>query len=295
VVLTIDYSRCYDRLHNYVDQPLPFFYVHLMFLVVSTYLPMFAYKTARDFSELSEEDLCSGGTFSPHHDVFCGGHMQDDAFTLLALILYLLVMIGLGKAGEQMTDPFGIDLVDVPVRNIVMNTTGGSLALMKAKLDKSIPTMCEEGKIRTQNRWRHGIQWASKLRNKMSKVDKLKEHARSEKATSIEEQECYYCKQKGHWKAACPELKAFEWAVTRVQSMTRGRQARIKFKARQMRMRESAKAVAQTAAVAAAMAVSAASTDSAEPTFDTEEMMSALTVAMRYISTRRQKEDVLSI
>lgn len=282
-----------DELHNCVDQPLPFFYVHLMFLIVSTYLPIFAYKIARDFAEFSEEELCNGGTFSRNSDVFCAGHMQDDALTLLILLLYLLVLIGLGKAGEQMTDPFGIDLVDVPVRNIVMNTTRGSLALMNAKLDKSIPTEHDEGKIRTTNRWRHGTDWAVKLRAKMSKVDKVKEHAIREKA--MEEQTCYYCKQKGHWKVNCPELSAFEWSVTRVQSAVRGRQARAEFKARQARIRNTCKVAAQKATVASLFSEFSGSgsgtldlDDSNEP--NAGEFLSALTVALRYIKERRQRK-----
>lgn len=96
-----------------MSQPLPFFYVHLVFFIVTAYLPILAYKMSLDFASLSEEEMCGTDGFG---NGFCFGHMQDDTLTLMLLLVYLIVVIGLGKAAEQMVDPFGTDLVDIPVR-----------------------------------------------------------------------------------------------------------------------------------------------------------------------------------
>ena len=114
-----------------------------------------------------------------------------------------------------MTDPFGIDLVDIPVRHLVMNTTQGSLDVMKCALDKSIPSEGDEAKIASTNRWRHGAQMAVKQRKQMTAADKIKEQAMKEMAG---EDVCYFCKKPGHWKQDCPDWKLNVWAATSVQA-----------------------------------------------------------------------------
>jgi hypothetical protein len=209
-----------DNLYELTEQPLPFFYLHLVFFIVTAYLPLFAYKMSRDSLTLTEEEMCGATGFGQG---FCYGGLQNDVFSMLLLLMYLIVVIGLGKAGEQMTDPFGIDLVDIPVRHLVMNTTQGSLDVMKCALDKSIPSEGDEAKIATTNRWRHGAQMAVKQRKQMTAADKIKEQAMKEMAG---EDVCYFCKKPGHWKQDCPDWKLNVWAATSVQAGVRGMQCR---------------------------------------------------------------------
>ena len=55
-----------------------------------------------------------------------------------------LVVIGLCKAGQQMSDPYGSDTVDMPVRQFVLFVLNASRMMLTANADKIPPTEATE-------------------------------------------------------------------------------------------------------------------------------------------------------
>jgi Bestrophin, RFP-TM, chloride channel len=86
------------ELYNAKDLPLPFFYVHFICLLTVMYLPLFALTAALNI-----------GTGTA--DV----HWIADVVGGLVVFLQSIFVIGLRILGQQFSDPYGDDLVDLSV------------------------------------------------------------------------------------------------------------------------------------------------------------------------------------
>jgi hypothetical protein len=118
-----------------------FFYVHLLILISALYLPMFAYTLAANFDQL--ESMCEG--IEAGH--FCYHNFQQEVISTVVVFLQNIVVIGLEKAGQQLSDPYGEDDVDLPVHHFVTFTLRSSLKMLAADPDKEMPTIAIEKSI----------------------------------------------------------------------------------------------------------------------------------------------------
>jgi predicted membrane chloride channel (bestrophin family) len=85
------------ELYNAKDLPIPFFYVHFICLLTVMYLPLFALTTALNIGTEGEV------------------HWLADVVAGLVVFLQSIFVIGLRILGQQFSDPFGEDLVDLAV------------------------------------------------------------------------------------------------------------------------------------------------------------------------------------
>jgi predicted membrane chloride channel (bestrophin family) len=85
------------ELYNAKDLPLPFFYVHFICLLTVMYLPLFALISALNIGSGTEV------------------HWIADVVGALVVFLQSIFVIGLRILGQQFSDPFGDDLVDLSV------------------------------------------------------------------------------------------------------------------------------------------------------------------------------------
>jgi len=95
-------------------RPIPFFYVHFLALLTAFYCPLFAVVSA----------FQTGGS-----DV----ELYHDAISLLVVILQSLFTIGLRILGQQLSDPFGGELIDLQIARYVNMILNGSNQILAAK------------------------------------------------------------------------------------------------------------------------------------------------------------------
>jgi hypothetical protein len=197
--------------------PVPFFYVHLLHLISSIYLPLYAYSSALN---TAVPDTCAQ---TGKHDL-CTDNLWWEPVGLLMIFLQNIVVIGLSKAGQQMSDPFGPDDVDFPVRSWIMSTMDQSKLILLANHDRSVPTEASENAIkdlRPAKVVRSGL-FKARVRKELDNIAMLGgvnvAKARTEEDLKTEKKRkakamiqlkfdvCYHCKGVGHWKIHCPFL-----------------------------------------------------------------------------------------
>lgn len=318
-------------LADYKLQPMPFFYVHLLFLIAAIYLPMFAYSLALetslpsscDYTELGKNTVCDGDATSigvyegaagaknlatcaqicneedgcmffaywPDHTcrtwASCLGH--EDAtpgwthldltasdqtlhardyygmcwgswsWELAGVIVIFLqnivsayplhymyshtlsrfiasesdlkrwltfaiglasrqVVIGLIRAGQQLSDPYGSDNVDLPVRDYVINTLKASKKILNTAVDKNHASEAREAEVselrllaKPSKTLRERIKKGITLSSTTTLVDRVRREINADSAKKGPSQPraddvCYHCKGHGHWKSHCPFL-----------------------------------------------------------------------------------------
>lgn len=104
-------------LYDYAQQPIPFFYVHLITIISGLYLPLFAFGVAVDV------DIPPGRNGEP--PAFF--QILTSALTAGASVAAVcLSIIGLQEVGNKLGDPFGNDLVDLPVMSFLTSTIGST-------------------------------------------------------------------------------------------------------------------------------------------------------------------------
>merc|ERR1719456_369563 len=96
---------CFGTLYNFADQPVPFFYVHLVYFLSIFYLPLFAYAIA-----------CN----------------TEEGFGWIAVLLNNMFVIGLRSIARILADPYGDDLEDLAVMDYVEVMLKGTRALLEA-------------------------------------------------------------------------------------------------------------------------------------------------------------------
>ena len=101
-------------LYEYKDQPIPFVYIHMVYLLTSVYLPLFSYSMA-----LSEPN-------TPCPEAVGG----------MLVLLNLIFVIGIRVLGSKLADPFGSDVEDLSTMHYVSSTNAASLHILHARLPR---------------------------------------------------------------------------------------------------------------------------------------------------------------
>jgi len=97
--------------------PIPFFYVHFLSMLTAVYLPLFAVVVAYE----------TGGQ-SENSNVWVG-----EVVSGLVVFLQALFVIGLRILGQQLSDPYGGDLIDLQIARYVNMILNGSNQILCSK------------------------------------------------------------------------------------------------------------------------------------------------------------------
>ena len=110
--------------------PIPFFYVHFLSLLTAVFLPLFAVVVAYETGEVNvvEGTTSSGETFSQENTTWVAEIVSG-----LVVFLQALFVIGLRILGQQLSDPFGGDLIDLQIARYVNMILNGSNQILAAK------------------------------------------------------------------------------------------------------------------------------------------------------------------
>ena len=114
------------RLYEYADQPIPFFYLHLVFFVSLLYIPVFAYTVAVAVDE----------------DVHPGDAVE--IVGLLVIFMNGLFILGIRESGYQFADPYGSDPLALSVMHYVTYTAQMTRKLLGARPTREHDTFQEE-------------------------------------------------------------------------------------------------------------------------------------------------------
>jgi len=110
--------------------PIPFFYVHFLSLLTAVFLPLFAVVVAYETGEVNvvEGTTSSGEAFSQENTTWVAEIVSG-----LVVFLQALFVIGLRILGQQLSDPFGGDLIDLQIARYVNMILNGSNQILAAK------------------------------------------------------------------------------------------------------------------------------------------------------------------
>ena len=189
--------------------PVPFFYIHLLHLTSAIYLPMFAYSLAIG-SDIPEScDSVDKGSV-------CWNKLWWEMSGLIMIGVQNIIVIGLVRSGQQLSDPFGADIVDLPVRSWVMWALDSSKAMLTSSSDPVAPTDSIEEAINDlrppTNQGRRRLKTlltGNQMKGMKNKIARLGVGAPANgvakpKATATATGRCYHCGGMGHLKQDCP-------------------------------------------------------------------------------------------
>jgi len=98
--------------------PIPFFYVHFLSMLTAVYLPLFAIVVAFETGEVDSSSLSLS---------------VAEVVSILVVFLQALFVIGLRILGQQLSDPYGGDLIDLQIARYVNIILNGSNQILAAK------------------------------------------------------------------------------------------------------------------------------------------------------------------
>lgn len=110
--------------------PIPFFYVHFLSLLTAVFLPLFAVVVAYETGEVNvlENTNESGEVVTTEQITWIA-----EVVSGLVVFLQALFVIGLRILGQQLSDPFGGDLIDLQIARYVNMILNGSNQILAAK------------------------------------------------------------------------------------------------------------------------------------------------------------------
>jgi len=116
--LLLDFRSTIAKVFVTTTLPIPFFYVHFLSMLTAVYLPLFAVVIAFETGPVM---IDSNSTWV--------------AETVSGLVVFLqaLFVIGLRILGQQLSDPFGGDLIDLQIARYVNMILNGSNQILAAK------------------------------------------------------------------------------------------------------------------------------------------------------------------
>ena len=107
-----------DGIYNYTEQPVQFFYIHFLVLISALYLPLFAITIG----------YSNGGD-----DTFAN-NWEIDVLNFTFVMLQSIFVVGLRLLAQKMSDPYGLDLVDLSVMTYIYAGIDTSNVIMSATL-----------------------------------------------------------------------------------------------------------------------------------------------------------------
>jgi len=113
--------------------PIPFFYVHFLSLLTAVFLPLFAVVVAYETGEVHTTEV-DGQTADGATVTFTTNPTWvAEVVSGLVVFLQALFTIGLRILGQQLSDPFGGDLIDLQIARYVNMILNGSNQILAAK------------------------------------------------------------------------------------------------------------------------------------------------------------------
>jgi predicted membrane chloride channel (bestrophin family) len=132
------------QLYNAADLPVPFFYVHFICLLTAMYLPIFAISVA--FKAGTGDDV----------------YWTADLVGGLMVLFQSMFVIGLRILGQEMSDPFGDDLIDLSVIFYCTFTWRMSNRILEASYDDGDVDDGEEIQLKREQKEHIGEAWEMK-------------------------------------------------------------------------------------------------------------------------------------
>jgi predicted membrane chloride channel (bestrophin family) len=132
------------NLYNAADLPVPFFYVHFICLLTAMYLPLFAVSVA--FKAGTGDDV----------------YWTADLVGGLMVLFQSMFVIGLRILGQEMSDPFGDDLIDLSVMFYCTFTWRMSNRILEASYDDGDVDDGEEIQLKREQKEHIGAAWEMK-------------------------------------------------------------------------------------------------------------------------------------
>mmetsp|Transcript_9492 Transcript_9492/g.10209 ORF Transcript_9492/g.10209 Transcript_9492/m.10209 type:complete len:111 (-) Transcript_9492:131-463(-) len=107
-----------DGIYNYTEQPVQFFYIHFLVLISALYLPLFAITIGYSNG--------GGDNFANNWEI--------DVLNFTFVMFQSIFVVGLRILAQKMSDPYGLDLVDLSVMTYVYAGIDTSNVIMNAQL-----------------------------------------------------------------------------------------------------------------------------------------------------------------
>ena len=136
--LVLQFRSTIAKIYVMATLPIPFFYVHFISILTATYLPLFAIVVA--FQTGSSDDNGSSGDNVP---------WWQEVLSALVVVLQALFVIGLRILGQQLSDPYGDDLIDLQIARYIEMILNGSNQILQAKR-VTPPSLATELKLKSQ-------------------------------------------------------------------------------------------------------------------------------------------------
>mmetsp|Transcript_26312 Transcript_26312/g.57099 ORF Transcript_26312/g.57099 Transcript_26312/m.57099 type:complete len:468 (-) Transcript_26312:78-1481(-) len=111
-------------LFDYADQPFPFFYVHLIYLLSVSYLPLFTYVSAVSLGK--------------------DAHWSEELFSIIGVLVTCTFVVGMRALGQRLSDPYGGDVEDLSVMHYNNFTWRMSRRILNSAFPAAIDPELEE-------------------------------------------------------------------------------------------------------------------------------------------------------
>ena len=123
----IHFNEAAASIFNFGNQPIPFFYVHLLYISASMFMPLFAIAVALNGTKniCLYRDKYKGGVG------FCSGGWGEEFLGTIIVFVMTVVVDGLSKVCEHLADPFGGDREDLNVLQFIVSGIESSLKLLE--------------------------------------------------------------------------------------------------------------------------------------------------------------------
>ena len=117
---------------GFKDNPVPFFYVHLLYLIGGVYLPLFAFDNALQwpdsgsyYTKVTVTAATGNGTAAAASETQFVMERQMWLMTSFVgwavILLQNIIVLGLTKVCEMLADPFGTDIADMAIVEFIVN------------------------------------------------------------------------------------------------------------------------------------------------------------------------------
>ena len=141
----INIQSSISQLYNFCDQPLIFFYIHLLYIVTIIYLPMF--------------NLYACAIFSLEKGIV---NYAVEIVQVCVIWLHHVFYTGMRELGKTLSDPFGMDYEDLSVMHYINFTWRESGRIMQAENPLKTTSITSEESLVIERKASIGEAWSPK-------------------------------------------------------------------------------------------------------------------------------------